>query len=42
MFALFLYVIFTALDYGDPVVGYNHTIGYSNSSFKRWWCERII
>jgi len=42
MFALFLYVFFSLLAYGLPAVGYGHTIGYSDSSFKRWyWWRRM-
>jgi len=42
MFALFLYVFFSLLVYGLPDAGYGHAIGYSDSSFKRWyWWRRM-
>jgi len=42
MVALFLYVIFAIIGYGLSDAGYGHAIGYSDSSFKRWyWWRRM-
>jgi len=40
MIGLFLYVIFAIIGYGASDAGYGYTIGYSDSTFQRWWWWR--